>query len=84
MVKWINQPSIVPFLKILPKEKQSQFRDEVVRRMVYKTVQPDGTYFEAFRRINTSMQKSKAQQQITEYYRHFTFMGAMQSYTLSK
>jgi len=57
MVKWIDQPSIVPFLKSLPKEKQSQFRDEVIRRMVDKTVQPDGTYFETFRRINVYAKK---------------------------
>ncbi len=57
MVKWINQPSIVPFLKFLPKGKQSEFRDEVVRRMVDKTIQPDGTYFETFIRINVFARK---------------------------
>ncbi|MDD4170144.1 MAG: methyltransferase domain-containing protein [Desulfotomaculaceae bacterium] len=57
MVKWIDQPSIVPFLEFLPKEKQSGFRDEVVNRMVDKTIQPDGTCFETFRRINVFARK---------------------------
>ncbi len=57
MVKWIDQPSIVPFLKFLPMVKQSEFRDEVVRRMVDKTIQPDGTCFETFRRINVFASK---------------------------
>ena len=52
MVKWIDQPSIVPFLKFLPEEKKAWFRNEVICGMVNKTIQPDGTYFEAFRRIN--------------------------------
>lgn len=57
MVKWIDQPSIVPFLKYLPQEKKQGFRDEVVRRMVDKTSQPDGTCFETFRRINVLARK---------------------------
>jgi trans-aconitate 2-methyltransferase len=57
MVKWIDQPSIVPFLKLLPKGKQSEFRDEVVRIMVDRTIQPDGTCFETFRRINVFARK---------------------------
>ncbi|HHV63578.1 MAG TPA: class I SAM-dependent methyltransferase [Peptococcaceae bacterium] len=57
IVKWIDQPSIVPFLEVLPKEKQPGFRDEVVNRMVYKTKNSDGTYFETFRRINVFARK---------------------------
>lgn len=57
MVKWIDQPSIVPFLKFLPKEKQNGFRNQVVSRMVDKTKQPDETYFETFIRINVFARK---------------------------
>lgn len=57
MVKWIDQPSIVPFLEYLPIEKQFGFRDEVVRRMVDKTIQTDRTFFETFRRINVFARK---------------------------
>jgi len=52
MIKWIDQPSIVPFLKEIPEESKEGFRNEVVQRMVEKTLQADGTCFETFRRIN--------------------------------
>ncbi|MCO1603481.1 class I SAM-dependent methyltransferase [Desulfosporosinus nitroreducens] len=57
MVKWIDQPSIVPFLKFLPEGKKVGFRNEVICRMVNKTTQPDGTCFETFRRINVFARK---------------------------
>ena len=57
MVKWIDQPSIVPLLKFLPEEKKNGFRNEVVHRMVDKTIQPDETCFETFRRINVFARK---------------------------
>ncbi len=57
MVKWIDQPSIVPFLKFLPEEKKAGFRNEVVRKMIDITTQPDETCFETFRRINVFARK---------------------------
>lgn len=54
IIRWIDQPSIVPFLKLVPAEEKEGFRNEVVQRMVAKTIQPDGTCFETFRRINVS------------------------------
>lgn len=57
MIKWIDQPSIVPFLKFVPELKKGSFRDEVIRRMVQRTIQPDGTCFETFRRINVFARK---------------------------
>ena len=57
MIKWIDQPSLVPFLKFLPNTMKEEFRDEVVRKMVRKTIQPDGTCFENFRRINVFARK---------------------------
>lgn len=57
MVKWIDQPSIVPFLKHITSEKQHTFRDYVVEKMIKETKQNDGTCFETFRRINIKAKK---------------------------
>lgn len=51
MVRWIDQPSIVPFLAALPEGERPAFRDEVVRRTLESALRPDGTCFESFRRI---------------------------------
>lgn len=52
MTRWIDQPSLVPFLTYLPEDLRPAFRELVVRRMIERTSQPDGTCFETFRRIN--------------------------------
>jgi trans-aconitate 2-methyltransferase len=52
MIKWIDQPSLVPFLAIVPDEYKATFRDFVVKRMIEETKQADGRCFETFRRIN--------------------------------
>ncbi len=52
LVGWIDQPSIVPFLKCVDESDKQRFRDTVVEAMVAQTIQNDGTYFETFRRIN--------------------------------
>ena len=54
---WIDQPSIVPFLKQIDGPDRQSFRDTVVRRMIDLTRQPDGTFFETFRRINVFARK---------------------------
>ncbi|RHR27630.1 methyltransferase domain-containing protein [Clostridium sp. AF19-22AC] len=51
MIKWIDQPSIVPFLQYLPDDLKNTFRQEVVEEMIKKTHQKDGSCFETFRRI---------------------------------
>ena len=52
MTGWIDQPSLVPFLKqIEPRDKQS-FRDFVVDKMIEEMRQKDGICFETFRCIN--------------------------------
>lgn len=51
LVRWIDQPSLVPFLACLPEELRGGFRDLVVQRMIRETAQPDGSCFETFRRI---------------------------------
>lgn len=57
MIRWIDQPSIVPFLLRLPENLRDPFRDYVTERMVERTLQADGTCFETFRRINLAAEK---------------------------
>jgi len=53
MIGWIDQPSLVPFLRnINTKEDKKNFRNMVIRRMIEKTKQGDGRCFETGRRIN--------------------------------
>lgn len=60
MVGWVDQPSIVPFLKVITDEsKKREFRDEVVFRMTERTKLEDGSCFETFRRINVDARKSE-------------------------
>jgi len=52
MTKWIDQPSLVPFMQHIPDEEKEDFRNTVVEMMIKRTIQPDGKCFETFRRIN--------------------------------
>jgi trans-aconitate 2-methyltransferase len=57
LIKWIDQPSLVPFLAPVPERDKAAFREHVIRRMVEETQQDDGRCFETFRRINVSAHK---------------------------
>lgn len=57
LVKWIDQPSLVPFLACVPAHDKAAFREFVVTRMIEVTLQADGTCFETFRRINLLARK---------------------------
>ncbi|MDD3170139.1 MAG: methyltransferase domain-containing protein [Eubacteriales bacterium] len=57
MIKWIDQPSIVPFINRIPDEMKAAFRADVIHSMLENTLQPDGTCFETFRRIHISASK---------------------------
>jgi len=57
MTGWIDQPSLVPFLKYIDGSENKAFRDTVVKRMVKETIQNDGRCFETFRRINVFAKK---------------------------
>jgi trans-aconitate 2-methyltransferase len=52
MIKWIDQPSIIPFLECIPAQKKKRFRDYVVEEMIKETIRAEGQCFETFRRIN--------------------------------
>lgn len=57
IIRWIDQPSIVPFLTCVPDNAKDEFRNEVVNEMLQKTMQHDGTCFETFRRIKVNAVK---------------------------
>jgi trans-aconitate methyltransferase len=57
MIKWIDQPSLVPFMKLVSDEHKEDFRQFVIARMVQKTRHADGSCFETFRRINVVARK---------------------------
>ncbi len=58
MIRWVDQPCLVPFMACVSDERSPSFRDFVVKRMIEETRQEDGSCFETFRRINVSAQKS--------------------------
>jgi trans-aconitate 2-methyltransferase len=57
MVKWVDQPSLVPFLEYVPQSDKQGFRNYVVEKMIETTLQKDGRCFETFRRINVLARK---------------------------
>lgn len=57
MIRWIDQPSLVPFLECITESDQQRFRAFVVEQMLAMTRQADGRCFETFRRINVWAQK---------------------------
>jgi trans-aconitate methyltransferase len=57
MVKWLDQPSLVPFLACVHEDRRHSFREWVVARMIAETRREDGRCFETFRRINVSAYK---------------------------
>ena len=58
LIRWVEQPSLVPFLAQLGAAPGQSFRDFVVEQMVHETVQEDGRCFETFRRINVFARKA--------------------------
>lgn len=60
MTRWIDQPSLVPFLPQVEASMRNRFREYVVGRMRERTRQPDGRYFETFRRLNVFARKAGA------------------------
>jgi trans-aconitate methyltransferase len=57
MIRWIDQPSLVPFLPRLPAARRENFRALVIDRMIEQARQADGSCFESFRRINLAARK---------------------------
>jgi trans-aconitate 2-methyltransferase len=58
LVRWIDQPSLVPFLKHIKDAAQSAaFRNAVVQAMLHATKHREGEYFETFRRLDVFARK---------------------------
>jgi trans-aconitate 2-methyltransferase len=57
MIRWIDQPSLVPFMIRIAEPDKVSFREFVVNRMIQETKQADGKCFETFRRINVYARK---------------------------
>lgn len=57
MIKWLDQPTLVPFIQRIPDDTKETFRSEAIEAMLQKTLQPDGTCFETFRRIKVCTSK---------------------------
>lgn len=57
MVKWIDQPSLVPFMACVADKDKDAFREFVVNKMIELTQGDDGRCFETFRRINVFAKK---------------------------
>lgn len=51
MIKWLDQPTLVPFIQCIPDHIKENFRQDIMKAMLKKSLQPDGTCFETFRRI---------------------------------
>ena len=59
MIRWIDQPSLLPFLPYIPTAQREAFRAEVISRMIDETRQKDGRCFETFRRIHVFAKKER-------------------------
>ena len=57
VIRWVNQPNIVPFLENIPEDKKELFREIVIEQMIKETLQENGRCFETFRRINVLAKK---------------------------
>lgn len=57
MIQWIDQPTIVPFIKNIPEKQKETFRQEIIEEMLKRTQQPNGACFETFRRMNIYAKK---------------------------
>jgi trans-aconitate methyltransferase len=57
MIRWIDQPSLVPFMPRIEDADRAGFRAEVIEGMLRVTRQSDGRRFETFRRINVFARK---------------------------
>ncbi len=59
MIRWIDQPCLVPFLPCVAPPDRESFRAEVVERMVQATRQPCGRCFEQFRRVHVFFRRPR-------------------------
>ncbi len=52
LIGWLDQPTLIPFMQQVDDADKESFRELVIKKMLERTRQPDGRFFETFRRIN--------------------------------
>jgi trans-aconitate 2-methyltransferase len=52
LIRWIDQPSLIPFLPRVSEQERASFRADVINRMLSATLWENGKYFEQFRHTN--------------------------------
>ncbi len=57
LIGWLDQPSLVPFMRRIDDRDKASFRDIFIDRMIERTLESDGRCFETFRRINVFARK---------------------------
>ncbi len=57
MIRWIDQPCLVPFLPWVAPANREAFRAEVIEQMLQTARQPEGRCFELFRRVQVSFRR---------------------------
>lgn len=57
LIKWIDQPCLVPFLAVISKKDKQEFRDMVIAQMLQKTRQAEGGFLEHFCRLDVLAKK---------------------------
>lgn len=60
MIRWMDQPCLVPFVQRLPPEVADAFREDAIEKMTARAIQADGTCFETFRRLVVTAVKQEA------------------------
>ena len=57
LIKWIDQPCLVPFLAAIGDENKQVFRDIVIDQMLHRTRQAQGGFLEQFHRLDILIRK---------------------------
>ena len=57
LIKWIDQPCLVPFLAAIGDENKREFREIVIDQMLHRTRQAQGGYLEQFHRLDILLRK---------------------------
>lgn len=57
LIKWIDQPCLVPFLAVIDEKNKQPFRDTVIAQMIKRTKQAGGGFLERFFRLDILAKK---------------------------
>ncbi len=59
LIKWIDQPCLVPFLVVISENDKQKFRDTVIAQMLQRTRQTGGGFLELFCRLDVLAKKEE-------------------------